>query len=163
MAKSAWRYSLALGLVLLAVWLLWSGHYGAFLVGVGVASTGFVVLVGRRMGVVDREGVPAGLTLRAAAYVPWLAWELIKANLDVARRILHPRLPIRPHLIRVEAGQRTDLGRVIYANSITLTPGTVSVDMEGGSITVHALTDEAAAGVLEGAMDRRVQRVEGRQ
>ena len=88
--------------------------------------------------------------------------EIVKANIAVALRIVSPRLPIRPRVIRVRAGQRTDIGRVIYANSITLTPGTVTVDTEGDHITVHALTPEAAEGVLSGEMDRRVTRVEGR-
>jgi len=160
-AKPAWRYSLALGCVLFAVWLAWSGHFVPFLIGMGALSAVLVVVLGRRMAIVDREGAPLELTLRTLGYLPWLALEVVKANLDVARRIVHPRLPIRPHLIRVQAGQRTDLGRTIYANSITLTPGTVSVDVQGTTIVVHALSDEAARGVTDGAMDRRVSGVEG--
>jgi multicomponent Na+:H+ antiporter subunit E len=80
---------------------------------------------------------------------------------DVARRILDPKLPISPRLIKVKATQKRDLGRVIYANSITLTPGTVSVKMDGDEITVHALTREAAEGVETGAMDAKVTRLEG--
>ena len=81
--------------------------------------------------------------------------------MDVALRILNPGLPISPRLVRVRAGQRTDVGRVLYANSITLTPGTVTIDTEGDTITVHALTAEAAAGVESGEMDRRASRAEG--
>ena len=122
-----------------------------------------VVLIARRMQVVDREGAPIEVTPRAQLlYAPWLIWQIVKANVDVARRILHPALPIRPHVIRIRAGQKTDLGRVIFANSITLTPGTVTIDLEGDDLTVHALTDEAAAGLAGGEMDRCVSSAEER-
>ena len=107
------------------------------------------------------EGVPIEVTPRVQLfYAPWLIWQIVKANVDVARRILDPRLPIRPHVIRIRAGQKTDLGRVIYANSITLTPGTVTIDLEGRDLRVHALTDEAAEGLATGEMDRRVSSTE---
>jgi multicomponent Na+:H+ antiporter subunit E len=126
------KLPLYLTLVLFGVWLLWSGHTEPLLISLGVVSTVSVVAVCRRMGLID-EG-----------------------------RILDPRLPIRPELIRVKAGQRDDLGRTIYANSITLTPGTVSVGVEGDEIVVHALTREAAEGLQTGEMDRRVTAFEGR-
>ena len=155
------KYLISLGLVLFGVWLLWSGHYDPLPVVLGLISCAVVVLIVRRMNVVDHEGAPLELSLRPLRYLPWLLWEIVKANVDVARRILHPRLPIHPMLITVKAGQQRDLGRVIYANSITLTPGTVSVDLVGDEITVHALSREAAAGVQSGEMDRRVTKLEG--
>ncbi len=163
------KRAVSLGLVLFAVWLLWSGYWpgmsesGGLLTGLGALSCLAVVLLARRMQVLDREGVPLELTPRAQLlYAPWLIWEIVKANVDVARRILHPALPIRPHVIRIRAGQKTDLGRVIYANSITLTPGTVTIGLDGGDLTVHALTDEAARGLATGEMDRRVSSIEER-
>lgn len=89
-------------------------------------------------------------------YIPWLIWAIIKANIDVAKRILNPRLPIAPRIVRVTGTQKTDLCRVIFANSITLTPGTVSLDLDEEDIVVHALTKEAADDVQSGDMDRRV-------
>ncbi len=154
--------AVSLGLVLFAVWLLWSGYWpgvsesGWLLTGLGGVSCFAVVLIARRMQVVDREGAPIEVAPRVLLYAPWLIWQIVKANVDVARRILHPALPIRPHVIRIRAGQKTDLGRVIYANSITLTPGTVTIDLQGRDLTVHALTDEAARGLATGEMDRRV-------
>lgn len=157
------KYSISLFAVIAVTWILWSGHFTALLLSLGFVSCLVVVLVARRMRVADREGAPLEVSLRLVPYLPWLFWEIVKANVDVARRILHPRLPISPCIIRVKAGQKRDLGRVIYANSITLTPGTVSVDTQGETITVHALTREAAAGVQTGEMDRRVSRLEGRR
>ena len=153
--------SLVLAVTLMVVWLLWSGHSEPLLVGFGMFSCLLVVLLSRRMGIVDEETVPVQLGLRPfVRYAPWLVSQIVVANVDVARRILSPKMPIAPALIRVKVTQQGDLGRVIYANSITLTPGTVSVEVEEGEITVHALTGETADALLEGSMDRLVTRLE---
>ena len=107
------------------------------------------------------EGHPIHLTWRAVTYWPWLAWEIVKANIQVARIVVDPRLPIDPRVITVKAGQGDDLGWVTYANSITLTPGTVSIDVRGPTIEVHALTGDFAAGLESGEMDRRVTGMTG--
>jgi len=157
------RRTLILFVVLLAIWLLWSGHFTPLLLSLGVASCAFVAWVAWRMGLVDREGVPIEILPRMLLYLPYLALEIVKANLDVARRIVSPRMPIGPRVFRTTTSQKTDLGRTIYANSITLTPGTVSIDIEGDEITVHALTESAQAGVENEEMNRRVVRVEGQR
>jgi multicomponent Na+:H+ antiporter subunit E len=154
---------LAVGLFgcLFALWLLWSGHYTSGITTLGAVSCLLVVCLARRMGIVDREGVPLHLALRLPGYLLWLALEIIKANVDVARRVLAPSMNIDPRVITLQASQVSDLGRVIYANSITLTPGTVSIEAEGGVIRVHAIGGEAAAGLEKGEMDRRVTHLEG--
>ncbi len=152
-------HTLSLGGALFAAWLLLSGHYTPLLIGLGIVSCALVLYVTRRMDVVDHEGHPVHLSWRFALYLPWLAVEIAKANLDVARRILSRGPAIDPTLLRVPATQRTDLGRVIFANSITLTPGTVSVEVDRESILVHALSRAAAEGLAEGQMDRRVSRM----
>ena len=148
-------------IVAMAVWLLWSGHYNTLLISFGVGSSVFVALIARRMYLTDAEGHPVHLLLRLTTYVPWLVWAIVKSNIDIAVRILNPRLPISPRVIKVKASQKTDLGRVIYANSITLTPGTVTVDVEGDELTVHALTRGTAEDLETGDMDRRVTATEG--
>jgi multicomponent Na+:H+ antiporter subunit E len=155
------KLPIVLTLVLFGVWLLWSGHTDVLLVTLGALSTVAVIAIAVRMRIVDAEGTPLGLPLRAMRFLPWLLWQIVKANVDVARRILTPRLPIRPTVIRIKTGQRRDLGRVIYANSITLTPGTVSIDLQGDEILVHALTREAADDLRSGEMDRKVCEFEG--
>ena len=149
-----------LGLFLFGLWLLLSGHYVALLLALGFASSVLVVAIALRMDIVDRETHPIHLHPTIVFFWIWLAWEIIKANIDVARRILDPRLPISPRLLRVKATQKSDLGRVSYANSITLTPGTVSVSVKGNTILVHALTSEAAETLARGEMDRRVTKIE---
>lgn len=157
------KHVLSLTLVLGVVWLAWSGHLdSALLLGLGAASIAIVVVLCARLGVIDAEGAPLDLSFaRLIAYVPWLAWEIVKANLDVSRRILTPGSPpVSPRWVRVRASQRGDLARVIHANSITLTPGTISADVQGDEILVHALHEGAEAGVLEGSIDRRCSALE---
>jgi len=156
------RHTIALFGLLMGVWLLNSGHYTTLITSFGVASCVLVVLLSRRMGIIDEEGLPLHLLARLPRYLPWLAKEVVKSNLDVARRILSPGRPkVSPRLFDAPTTQHTDLGRVLYANSITLTPGTVSIRVHGTAITVHAIADEVADGLLEGEMDRRVTRLDG--
>ena len=94
-------------------------------------------------------------------YLPWLLWEIVKSNIDVAKIILNPKLPMRPHIIRVASSQKSDVGMATFANSITLTPGTITLAIREGEIIVHALADEFADGLQNGEMDRRVTAFEG--
>ena len=147
--------------ILFAVWLLLSGHIETLFIVFGLFTCTVAVWVSVRMGIVDRESVPVHLLGRAIAYVPWLVWEVFKSNVRVARIILSPRIRVDPSIVHFRASQTTDLGRFIYANSITLTPGTVSVETDEGTIDVHAMTREAAEDVRSGDMDRRVTDMEG--
>lgn len=155
------KYVLTQGLLLGVAWLLWSGHFTPLLLSFGAVSVLAVLAITHRMDVIDHEGAPAHITFRMLLYVPWLAWQVVLSNLHVARVILSPSMPIRPRFIKVKATQKQEFGQVIYANSITLTPGTVTVDVAGSAFTVHALTDTTAGGLETGDMDRRVTRVEG--
>lgn len=154
-------YALSSAVVLFVFWLLLSGYFTVFLVTMGAVSAVAIVALGRRMEVIDREGHPIDMGWRVFTYWPWLAKEITKSAWDVARIVVDPRLPISPRLVRAKTTQKTAVGLVTYANSITLTPGTISVDVREGEILVHALTRESAAGLLEGEMDRRVTRFEG--
>ncbi len=148
--------------VLLLFWLVMSGVYTPFLITAGVIFSGAVtIFCARHLGVINREGHPLHLILSAVTYWPWLAWQIALSAWTVSLIIINPRLPISPTLLRVNASQKSDVGKVTYANSITLTPGTISVDMEGDEILVHALTRKGAAELAAGTMDRRVSRFEG--
>ena len=112
------------------------------------------------MGIIDAEGQPLELMPGLLRYAPWLAKEIVRACIDVAWRIMQPSLPIQPTIIRVPANQRTVAGRVSFANSITLTPGTISLDVLEKQIEVHALTAESAADLESGEMGKRVEHLE---
>ena len=157
-------HALLLWVFCFGLWLLLSGYFDVPLLLVfGALSCALVVFVGWRVEAIDPEERPLRLRLHPSilAYWPWLLWQIVLANLDVAKRIIDPKLPISPTLITLKPSQRGDLGRVIYANSITLTPGTVTIALKGDTLQVHALTRKGADALLEGEMDRRVRRLEG--
>ena len=155
------RYVVGLVLSLFGIWLLWSGIYNPLLISLGGISCIFVAFVAVRLGLSDNEGSLIGMVFRMITYLPWLIWAIAKANVDVTAQILSPQLRIKPEMVEVETGQKTALGQAIYANSITLTPGTVSVDVGEGRILVHALTRESAEDLQTGEMDRKVTKLEG--
>lgn len=148
-------------IVLLVFWLVLSGIYTPFLLTCGVISAIVIALLAKRMGVSDEEGHPIHLASSALTYWPWLVWQIILSSVSLTKIVLDPKLPISPTLTRVKMAQKSDVGRVTYANSITLTPGTISVDVEGDEILVHAITRENASDVEAGNMNARVAKFEG--
>jgi len=146
----------SLAVFLGALWWLLSGQTKPLLLGFGVASVAIVVWLARRMEVVDHESHPVHLSGQLARFWAMLVREITVSNIDVVRAILSPGPPIQPHFLRVRTRQPTDLGKVILANSITLTPGTVTVDVRGDELLVHALTESSGRAVEEGHLDRAV-------
>jgi len=120
-----------------------------------------VAWIAHRMDVADHEGFPIHMGPQAVTYWPWLIWEIIKANIDVAAIIIRPKLEISPVMFRTHASQKTEVGQVTYANSITLTPGTITVGVSDHIFEIHALTIGAADEVTSGRMDQRACQMEG--
>lgn len=150
-----------LALVLVGVWVLLSGIIEPLILGFGLASSLAVAWIKLRADRRDGDPVPFALRIgRLPGYLLWLSWEIVKSNIDVSRRILSPRLPIAPAVRWLPASQRSELTRVIYADSITLTPGTLSIDLEDGAVEVHALTESALDVLERGEMDARVCRLD---
>ena len=110
----------------------------------------------------DHETHPIHLTTRAVMYWPWLAVEIVKANIDVAKRVFSAGPNISPTVFTVKSSQKTELGQVIYANSITLTPGTTTMDIDEGTFVVHTIAKDVGDDLSAGEMDRRVSLLEGR-
>lgn len=154
-------HSLSLFVSLCLFWLLLSGIFTPFLLVAGAGSALAVVWFARRMDVVDAEGHPIQLGLRALAYWPWLLKEIVKSAWGVSRIILDPKLPISPTLVRFRPSQQTDVGLVLHANSITLTPGTITIEARADEFLVHGITRVGAEGVVDSEMDRRVTACEG--
>ena len=144
-----------------AIWLLLSGIYKPLILCFGVASVGLVLFIAHRMNIVDDDRVSIEINpIKFLGYLFWLFVEIAKSNIKVTKIILTPSMPICQNLFEVPFSQRTDIGQVIFANSITLTPGTVSVETETGHFFVHAIcyTAEAMDGLAE--MDSRVSATE---
>lgn len=154
------KHTISLFLTLAVFWLLNSGHYTPLILSLGAVSIAFVVYIAHRMDVVDHESQPLHLTSRVPIYYIWLGKEIILANISVVKHIWLGNESISPTLSVLKASQKTDMGKVIYANSITLTPGTVAIDVVDDQIMVHALLRESRDDLEAGEMDRRVRLLE---
>lgn len=145
-------------LILMGFWLLMSGHYTVLITGLGVVSVGFATWMSARLGGTDDEGLPLHLMPRLPRYFLWLFKEIITANIGTAKVILSGKAD--PEIFFVPISQKTEAGVATYANSITLTPGTVTVDLEKDGFLVHALTAEFGDDVRSGEMDAKVTALE---
>ncbi len=154
--------SLSAVVFLYVFWLLLSGFFTPFLMAAGLGCAVAVVLFARRMAVMDQEGHPIQLGWRILGYWAWLMKEIVKSSWQVTRIVLHPQLPISPTMISFKPSQRTAVGLVVHANSITLTPGTIAVEAEADRFLVHGLTRDSALGTVDSEMDARVTRCEER-
>lgn len=165
--------SLSLFTLLLVFWLLLSGQYhvwdaahrkdAIFFTSCGIASCAFVTwLASRRMKIVDEEGHPVHLVWRGISYALWLAWQVVLSNWDIFKRVWRPGLDIDPVVVQVPYTTRTDFGTALYANSITLTPGTVTIqiDPEKREMTIHCITKAGGDDLLGGGMLARVKKFE---
>jgi len=154
------RHILSLTIVLAGLWLAVSGVYKPLILLLGVGSIVLVVWLARRMEVVGEEHNPVLFSWRLPLYWVWLAWQITLANINVARLILAPR-QVRPTVFKVAVPHQTAVARVAYANSVTLTPGTVSLQLTPGELTVHALDIRSAEELKSGSMARRIAWLEG--
>ena len=141
------------------IWLLLSGHYDPLLLTLGVLSCITCLYVTWKAKFIDEEGLPLHLLIRLPMYTVWLFKEIIKANIDTAKIIILNNPD--PQNFRVKSSQKTEAGKVTYANSITLTPGTVTTVLDGDILEVHALSSDMADDVKSGAMDKKVSWLEG--
>lgn len=149
--------SLGAILALFALWLLMSGlYYKPLVTGLGAASAIVAIFVLRRMDAVDGDQLEIRLRpLAFLRYNIWLMGEIAKANWAVTKLIVSGQ-PLNQHLFYTPHSQKTDLAQVIFANSITLTPGTISVECGRGRFLVHAVdfSEEDHAALAD--MDARV-------
>ena len=146
-------------LLLLLFWVPFSGHFDAFHLTLGVLSCALVALLSHKL-LFDRfsEGGKLKKTGRFIAYMPWLMWQIVLSNLHVAYLVFRPG-KIAPQVVELDTNLRSDMSKVTLANSITLTPGTVTMEITGGKFYVHALDGKTADDVRGGEMERRAARV----
>ena len=139
------RFAFILILVLAATWLTLSGYFIPLILTFGAISIGIVVWMCARMGILDRETAPYASIAQTLSYFVWLFAEIVKANVQVVRAVLSPDMEVSPTLTKIPLPNDSDIAQTNFANSITLTPGTVSVDMQGDYILVHALLEDMSA------------------
>ncbi len=145
------------GALLCLFWVLLSGHFDPLLLGLGIASVALTLYLTHRMDILDNESFPLHILASLPAFIAYILWEICKSNIDVLKRILSRDVKaITPQWKEYPLPQTTDLGRVIYANSITLTPGTVSVELKKDTVLVHSLAKELADDLSSGEMARAI-------
>jgi len=140
-------------------WILLSGHFDIFHLSLGVICCALVAY-----GTHDLvfEGLPIDMhteVIRFIKYLPWLVYQIILANIHVAYLALSPKMPIEPRIIKIKTKLKRDLALVTFANSITLTPGTITVDIKEGVYDVHALSEKVSEDLLSGEMENRVAHI----
>ena len=144
-------------ILLCIFWISLSGYFEPLMLGLGLGSVALTIFLAKRMNLIDDESYPFHLFSQLPAFFVYILNEIVKANIDVVKRIMTSKgQSISPQLIKIPLPQESDLGRVIYANSITLTPGTVSITLSKDTLTVHALTKEAAQDLAEGSMAKKI-------
>jgi multicomponent Na+:H+ antiporter subunit E len=150
------RYSFSLAILLAVLWLAISGVYKPPLFVLGAASIVTVVWLSRRMDVVGVEHNPVLYSWRLPVYWLWLLKEIAKSNVEVARAALAPQDRVRPRIVRVPVRLGSAVAKVTYANSVTLTPGTVTLLLEADCLEAHALLESSASGLESGDMERKI-------
>ena len=153
--------SLILFLILLSLWLLMSGHYSILIISLGIISCVFCVYVAKRAKLIDDEGLPIFFIPRLSNYLIWLFKEILISNLNTAKVIINGK--VEPETFTVKVSQVTDVAKVTYANSITLTPGTVTTKMQKNVFEVHALNSDFGNDVRTNEMDKKVTWLEGKK
>jgi multicomponent Na+:H+ antiporter subunit E len=150
--------------IMFGFWVLLSGFFDLIHIAAGIICSILVAYFSHDLLIGKETNARKGLMkfIRFLRYLPWLLYEIFKANIDVAKRTLHPRMPIEPKIINVKTGLKTEIGIVTFANSITLTPGTVTVAASReGEFMVHVIAPKAAEVLNNGEMARRVKEIEG--
>jgi multicomponent Na+:H+ antiporter subunit E len=146
---------ITLAMVLLAIWATLSGLFKPIIIMFAFISVFVVLMLTLRLRLMDTVAVPYLRIVSYLRYWVWLFIEILKANGPVIRACLRTEMDINPALVRVRTRCRSDVARTVFANSITLTPGTVTVDIDGDRLLVHALYEESAPQESFAEMDRR--------
>lgn len=146
-------------LIVAVVWLLLSGHYTALILSFGAVSSLIVVWFMWRMDRVDEDLGAPPMHPRVLYYLLWLMWQVVLSNIDLVRRIWDPTLPIRPTWQRLDIKVTSSLAKTLYANSITLTPGTLTTDVREDHFMVHSLSPDGIEDLRKGRMEEQIQRL----
>lgn len=152
--------TLVLAILLALLWIFLSGHLEPLLLGFGAMSVVLACLIALRLDLLDDESLPVAKLPHLLAFWLWLVPKVIASSLHVVRRVLAPRCKVEPQLLEVPARDLSTIGHVSYANALTLTPGTVSLEVTVDAITVHALTRHAVEDLRQGGMEQRVRRAD---
>lgn len=143
--------------VLVVAWLLWSGIYKPIVLGLGAFSCVLTLFLARRMGFFAHSSELVGMIRRLPGFWFWLARDIVASSWKVSRLVLRPSLSIQPTVVELDAGDLGEMGQTILGNSITLSPGTVTVDIDEGRLLVHCILEEDARALSRGELCDRIR------
>lgn len=150
------RAYLIFGALLIAAWVLWSGMFKPLLLGLGAFSCALAGYIAVRMGYFDTRVFALRFNFRVITFWGWLLKEIVKSSLEVARVVLSRELRLSTRVVEIDASRLSPVDQAVLGNSITLTPGTLTLDASDGRLLVHALSEEGAQALEDGEMLRRV-------
>lgn len=157
----AWQL-LLLTLVLSVAWLLWSGLYKPMLLGLGAVSVAITLVFAVRMKFFDHAEGLGRMALRLPGYWVWLLKEILVSSVQVARIVLAPSMPIQPRTVKIVSEPDEELPQVILGNSITLSPGTITIDVDEKELLVHCISEAGAKDMESGELLRRIEKLRAR-
>ncbi|MEM1175285.1 MAG: Na+/H+ antiporter subunit E [Pseudomonadota bacterium] len=150
-----------LGVMLSVTWLVWSGFFKTLLLSLGAFSVLLTLWLTKRTGYFSHETFGFRYDYKILGYWVWLAKEVVLSSLDVTKEVLRPTIRIQPRTVELDVSDLEPLDQATYGNCITLTPGTLTLDIYQNRLLVHALTENGEKGLLDGAMHRRVKALRG--
>ena len=151
------RRGLTVAVFLTAAWLLWSGLFKPLLLDLGTVSVLITLYILQRMGYFSNETFAFRYSPRLVGFWVWLGKEIVVSSLIVTRIVLQRRISVDPQLVELDASDLDALDQALLGNSITLTPGTLTLDVHKNRILVHAITSETAVSLEQGEMMDRVR------
>ena len=157
-------YRLTIFLILFGIWLIFSGQFDVFHLTLGLLSSLFITLISSDFFFEDRSktlGNRIKEAFRIPGYLLWLLYQILLSNIHVLKLAFsaRPTEKIDPSIVRIKTKLKTDFGRFILANSITLTPGTITIDVQDDELLIHSITEHTASGVKDDAMERKISKV----
>lgn len=153
------RHTVSFGMTLALFWVLMSGHTSLFMLGLGAASVAVVMCLVYRLDMLDGETHPVGFLQKLPQFLIWLLRDLILSNIQVVKYIWQAKPDISPTLLTYKLHHTSDIEKVIYANAISVTPGTLTVELQQDTITVHALTEAVSSNILSGEKSQKVRQL----
>ncbi|MBU8920511.1 MAG: Na+/H+ antiporter subunit E [Bacteroidales bacterium] len=135
------------GLMFTLIYVFWTGATDLYDISIFAILALGTCAIFVRGGIFPRPGLKR--IAYAAAYIPYMVVEIVKANLDVASRVIKPTIPLNPGIVAVDTKLSTPIGRTVLANSITLTPGTLSVEIKGNRLYIHWIDVQGRGGEEE--------------
>lgn len=151
--------TVSLSATLMIFWLLMSGIYTPLLIGLGVVSVALTMIIVHRMNIIDQETHPTHILLNLPRFIVYLFIDLVNSSITVVKLVWQVNTPISPTFSTYKIKLKTDVAKVIYANAITVTPGTIAIDLDGDEITVHALVKEGIDDLMTGEKETKVRQL----